>query len=756
MLALFTRQGRGALTTSTRTTRKAEWLLVALSASTLSGCLTEKDQGDDPAGSRIVQNNIGGSVGDGPLVGASISISSSSGDVLAELVSDSTADYSTTVTTAIGNYPLRIVATGGTDLVTSSGPDFDLLGAVPSSAFETTANVNPFSTLAVLIAEEADTFTANGLAAAEETVSNEFGFGLSSIAASGPMNTPVDESNISELVRASEGLGELIRRVRDAMLAAGYNIDGDYAARLLAADLVDGELDGVGSGLVDKRTSAIAVLAQSEIALELMANELHVNGSDATSLMRAAIMQILPGEPAVSLADLPATSGLLRQATRGLSAAASISDDPAIDDLLNDAQNIQVGMDAADAARVLPGDYRFRLDSFISQVAEGNTDLADLVLAGSPDSPPNPGNSAPTISGIPATSVVLGNAYSFDPVAADADGDSLTFSVSGLPSWASFDSSTGALDGIPSAADVGVHANIRISVSDGQQTSSLPAFSIQVFADNSTPVISGTPESQVSANESYSFVPTASDPDGDALTFSIAGLPVWAGFNPANGALSGTPSAGDVGVYAGITISVSDGGQSAALPTFSIEVLSPNSAPSISGSAPESVVVQDQYSFVPTASDPDGDTLTFSVTGLPAWANFNTSNGALTGTPEAGDVGVYSNIVVTVSDGLLTQSLSPFSIEVVAQGAATGSATLSWVAPTLNEDGSELTDLVGFRIYWGTTPGNYTNSVAVDGAGTTSTVISGLVPGTYEFVATAVNSSGVESAFSGTATKTIN
>ena len=239
-------------------------------------------------------------------MGATITISSSSGDTLAELVSDTTADYATTVTTAVGNYPLRILATGGTDLVTSTGPDFDLIGAVPTSAFETTANVNPFSTMAVLISEESNDFTAARLEQAEATVSEVLGFGLSSLASSGPMSTAVSTSNISELVRASEGLGELIRRVRDVMRTAGYNIDGDFAAQLIAADLVDGVIDGVGGALVDKRTSAIAVLVQSQIALELMSNELHVNGSDATSEMRSAIFQILPGAPAIDLAKPPA------------------------------------------------------------------------------------------------------------------------------------------------------------------------------------------------------------------------------------------------------------------------------------------------------------------------------------------------------------------------------------------------------------------------------------------------------------------
>ena len=73
-----------------------------------------------------------------------------------------------------------------------------------------------------------------------------------------------------------------------------------------------------------------------------------------------------------------------------------------------------------------------------------------------------------------------GNAYSFRPNAADADGDTLTFSVANKPGWANFNTSTGRLNGTPSAADVGTYANITITVSDGTADASLAAFSIQV------------------------------------------------------------------------------------------------------------------------------------------------------------------------------------------------------------------------------------------------------------------------------------
>ena len=65
-----------------------------------------------------------------------------------------------------------------------------------------------------------------------------------------------------------------------------------------------------------------------------------------------------------------------------------------------------------------------------------------------------------------------------------------------------------------------------------------------------------------------------------------------------------------------------------------------------------------------------------------------------------------------------------------------------------------LFDLAGFKIYWGTSPGSYPNSVTIDNPGLTSYVVSNLTAGTYEFVATAYNLAGVESVFSNTATRT--
>jgi hypothetical protein len=92
-------------------------------------------------------------------------------------------------------------------------------------------------------------------------------------------------------------------------------------------------------------------------------------------------------------------------------------------------------------------------------------------------------NNAPTISGTPAAAVAAGSNYSFTPVAGDPDGNALTFSILNVPSWASFNTSTGELSGTaPATATASISSNIVISVSDGSLTASLPVFSIEVQA----------------------------------------------------------------------------------------------------------------------------------------------------------------------------------------------------------------------------------------------------------------------------------
>jgi hypothetical protein len=271
-------------------------------------------------------------------------------------------------------------------------------------------------------------------------------------------------------------------------------------------------------------------------------------------------------------------------------------------------------------------------------------------------------------------------------------------------------------------------------------------------ASNLPPTISGSPGVTANVGAQYAFTPTADDPDGGTLTFSIANRPSWATFSATTGRLQGTPTA--AGTFTGIAISVSDGSASAALPAFTITVAAAaNRAPTISGTPPTAVLQGALYSFRPTAADPDGNTLTFSIVNKPAWATFNAQTGLLQGTPGPGDVGTTAGIVISVSDGAASAALGTFSISV--QAIASGSARLTWVPPTTNSDGSPLTNLSGFKIYWGTSAGSYSSSVAIMSAGIATYTVENLTPNTYYFAVTALNSAGAESVLSNTASKTI-
>jgi hypothetical protein len=732
-------------------------LLVAASV-LLSGCLMGEPV-DDPGEALGMESELTGSVGDGPIVNASMRVLTADGVILSEFSSDATAGYTIKVRANNTEYPLIIDAWDGTDLVTGLSPDFALRGAGVKPGSKLIANINPYSTLAVEVAVDLNGgLTADNIEIAQSIVTSAANGGMTSLLAEGPMFTPIDGSNIAEVVRATESLSEIVRRARDWQNAFGFSTNADLVMERLGSDLVDEVIDGAGGSRAHARTAALSTVVGAQVLLETMCNELHVNGSNAAAAMDSAIQQVSSSAVTRDLSDLTVTSQMLDQVKTGLTAAAVVSADPALTQLRIAVAGIQPGFGPGLVKSILPANYRQILENILPLVAgANNATLADInavALTGGTDPEVN---QAPTISGTPAAQVAAGTAYQFTPAATDADGDSLTFSITGRPAWLTFNQATGGLSGTPTNSNAGSYSNIIIQVSDGQATASLPAFSITVTVPsvNSPPAISGTPSVSALVGAAYSFTPSAFDADGNTLNFSISGRPNWLNFNTSTGRLNGTPASGNVGVHGDIVISVSDGQATTSLPAFSITVTAPvvNRAPVISGTPPSAVNVNTQYSFTPTASDPDGNPISFTVSGLPAWANFNTSTGRISGTPDAGDVGNYTGIRITVTDGSMSAVLGPFSIAV--QAVSLGSVTLSWTPPTQNDDGTPLTDLSGYRFRWGTSPGNYTSSVTVNNPGITTYVVDNLAPGTYEFVATALNSDGMESDFSNTATRTV-
>jgi len=395
---------------------------------------------------------------------------------------------------------------------------------------------------------------------------------------------------------------------------------------------------------------------------------------------------------------------------------------------------------------VSDGKSKVSLPAFSLSVT--GTDGATPPVA-TPAPAPTTGNGAPTISGTPKWGIKVNGWYQWQPTASDPNGDKLTFSIANKPAWLGLNASTGNIYGQPKQA--GTWSNVILTVSDGKSRVSLPAFSINVTGANAAPTLSGSPAMTATAGVAYSFQPRAADASGDSLGFSIQNKPSWAAFSTSTGRLSGTPTA--AGTHAAITISVSDGTSTVSLPAFSITVGAGNRAPTISGSSATTVKASSAYSFRPTAADADGDTLTYSIANRPAWATFNTSTGLLSGTPSSTNVGSYSNIVISVSDGRTSTSLPAFSIAV--SDVTNGAATLSWSAPTQNADGTSLTNLAGYRIYYGTSSTALTQVVQVANAGMVNYVIENLSPATYYFAVRAYSRSGSESTNSNVVSKVV-
>jgi len=120
------------------------------------------------------------------------------------------------------------------------------------------------------------------------------------------------------------------------------------------------------------------------------------------------------------------------------------------------------------------GALRSRLQNIYYTI---NTRIGGNQAGSAPPSPPPP-PPVPTIAGTPTTKIKAGTPYSFQPTAADFAGNvgTLTYSIAGQPSWATFSTTTGLLSG---TAAKGTYNGIVITVTDGCASASLPSFSIR-------------------------------------------------------------------------------------------------------------------------------------------------------------------------------------------------------------------------------------------------------------------------------------
>ncbi len=373
-------------------------VLAALGAA-VSGC----GGSDINSETRISRETItlSGSVGDGPIVRATVTVRDARGSIVAATASDSKADYEVTLPAGVA-FPITIAATEGTDTVTNAPPSFAMRSALANPRGGV-ANVNPHSTMIVAVARAMPGgLTAQNLQAATAIVLEALNFGLDPRAVPAPIGTRVTAGNVAGLVKASEALAEMIRRTRSTLVIAGLNLSADEIVDVLAGDLTDGVMDGIGKG-ADARIAATATLVSAKIAVESLVNRLQVDGGSATARLDAAIQLTAP-EAAQATSDVLANAELLSQAKTAVSAAHALAPSTALSSLRAALDHVPSGSSPSDVDALLPASAEQSLDAPLTQIMAASEAGIKAVNSRVRDGAVGSGSGGATAANIAATS----------------------------------------------------------------------------------------------------------------------------------------------------------------------------------------------------------------------------------------------------------------------------------------------------------------------------------------------------------------
>jgi hypothetical protein len=289
--------------------------------------------------------------------------------------------------------------------------------------------------------------------------------------------------------------------------------------------------------------------------------------------------------------------------------------------------------------------------------------------------------------------------------------------------------------------------NIWFATDDGVSVLSAGAGS------NRPPVVT-SPGNQTSAvGESASLQISADDPDGDVLTYQATGLPAGLSIGTTTGEISGTIASNAAASHS-VVVTASDGSLTGTA-SFGWTVTGGNRAPVVTNPGAQTSMEGTNVSLAVAASDPDGDPLTFSASGLPPGLAIDSTSGLISGTIAIG-APASNSVVVTASDGWLSATAgftwtvgraapaAPSSL--VASAASTSQVSLAWTDAASNES--------GFKIERSISPTGGFTQIATVAADVTGYVSTGLDAATAYFYRVRAYNSGGDSPYSNVATAT--
>ncbi len=253
----------------------------------------------------------------------------------------------------------------------------------------------------------------------------------------------------------------------------------------------------------------------------------------------------------------------------------------------------------------------------------------------------------------------------------DLDQDTLTFGATGLPSGATL--TPGAVYGTatvtwtPTASDIGAHTvtfTVQDNGNNGQGASAQDSrtMRINVRATNQAPILAPIGDRHFAEGQAFTLQLNAVDGDGDMITYSASPLPPGANFDAQTGRFSWTPNPFQAGDYT-LTFAASDGNASSS-ETVKLAVANTNQSPLFTYLPTQSAREGNTLTFSLLGVDPDGDAITYSaLSSLPPGAFFDSKSGTLEWTPTYEQASVY-NLTFAVSDVFGASAAQTVSIRV--------------------------------------------------------------------------------------------
>ncbi|MEW6512288.1 MAG: putative Ig domain-containing protein, partial [Bacteroidota bacterium] len=279
-------------------------------------------------------------------------------------------------------------------------------------------------------------------------------------------------------------------------------------------------------------------------------------------------------------------------------------------------------------------------------------------------------NHRPQLTGLSPLGIPEDSMMTMLILATDRDGDPVSIQTPSLPSWLRYDPATASISGTPRGADVG-DTVVALQAVDSWGALAEMSLSIRVAHVNHVPRLLELPLPLAAEDSVYTSRVVANDQDsarfGDRLVYRLEANPYWMSVDSTTGMIRGKPSARDVGEYS-VTARVDDGRGGCVTDRFRVSVRHTNHNPMIT-SVPDSHVSEDssyRYHVAAVDSDSDlfGDTLRYHLIAGPEWLSMDSSNGLLSGTPAAGDVGAW-NVKILVDDGKGGSVTQDFALSVL-------------------------------------------------------------------------------------------